>query len=346
MKTITVGTGAQQLCVSTYTMGSGFFGTRCPEDEAYRILDYYYEKGGRSLDTARYYGVFDTGKPQSELILGKWLAKTGVRKEVVLSSKGGHPGVDTTRIGNPNGYVKRGSRLTREELTKDIEASLESLRTDQIDIYWLHRDEPDVPVDEIMTVLNQFVQKGYTKLLGASNWRTDRIEEANRYALAHGMRPFAASQLQWSLALNTERTCFDDTSTYLNAGDPDYSWYQKQNMPIFAFSSQAGGLFSRALADQADPKKGLAGLRNIRASLLTEPENLARIERARMLCAQTGLSAAEVCTSYLLSKELPVTVLLGCRTMEQLKDSFSTHIDHTFDPATVRWLETGLRPTE
>jgi len=61
------------------------------------------------------------------------------------------------------------------------------------------------------------------------------------------------------------------------------------------------------------------------------------------VCAETGLSPAEVCTSYLLSKDVPVTVLLGSRTMEQVLDSFNKHIGYTFDDATVKYLETGVR---
>ena len=120
MKTIKVSGKDISLDVSTYTMGTGFFGARSSEEEAYKILDYYYEHGGRSIDTARYYGVFDTGKPQSEPIVGKWLNKTGVRKEIVLSTKGGHPGVDTTRIANPDGYVKKFSVQQDSIVISDI----------------------------------------------------------------------------------------------------------------------------------------------------------------------------------------------------------------------------------
>ena len=342
MKTIPLTNGRDTLAISTYVMGTGFFNTRCSIPESLEILDYYYAHGGRCIDTARYYGMFDTGKSQSELVVGRWLRETGLRREIVLCTKGGHPNVDTTRLGNPNGYVKTHSRLTRTELYSDMEQTLEALGVDSVDVYWLHRDEPDVPVEEIMPVLNEFVQKGYTKMLGASNWSVQRISDANAFAKANGMEPFSASQLQWSLALNTDKTLFDDTSTYLNRGDPDYFWYRQRNMPVFAFSSQAGGLFSRALSK--DPGKGLQNLRKIRASFLEEPENYRRIQRVGQLSQETGLSPAEICTSYLLSIDFPVVAMLGCRSMEQLRDSLGAHIGYTFDQQTVAWLETGVRP--
>ena len=344
MKTKILTNGRESIEISNYIMGSGFFNTRCSAEESMQILDYYYEHGGRCIDTARYYGRFDTGESQAELIVGKWLKDTGLRKEIVLVTKGGHPHVDTTRLANPNGYVKKHTRFTRQEFYRDMEESLEALQVDNVDVYFLHRDEPDVPVEEIMPVLNEFVQKGYTKFLGASCWSVERIEAANRFALENGMEPFSTSQLQWSLAINNDITLFDDTSTYLNNGDPDYHWYKDRNMLVFAFSSQAGGLFSRALADPSDPEKGLKNLRRIRASLLDEPENIERIKRVGELSRKTGLTPAEICTSYLLSLDFPVVPMLGCRSMVQLRDSLSSHIDYTFDAATVKWLETGILP--
>lgn len=341
MKTVRLSAGqGDKLDVSTYVMGTGFFNTRVSIPESVRILDYYYEKGGKCLDTARYYGMFDTGESRSEKVLGMWLKDTKVRDQLVISTKGGHPHVDTTRMGNPDGYTKRFSRLTRDELYKDLNGSLEDLGIDMIDIYWLHRDEPDVPVEEIMPILDEFVKKKQVRFIGASNWTTDRIDTANKFAAENGMTPFSSSQLLWSLAVSTPESIFDDSITYLNAGSDDYNWYKRNGLMVFAFSSQAGGLFSRALADPKDPQKGIQGLREIRAPLLKVPENINRIKRVGELCKRTGLSPAEVCTSYLLSKDLAVVAMLGCRTLEQLKDSLG-HVDYVFDDETVRWLESG-----
>lgn len=332
--------GHESIDISTYVMGTGFFNARNTIPESIRIMDYYFEKGGRCFDTARYYGIMDTGESRSEKVVGMWLHDTKVRDRLIISTKGGHPHVDTARIANTAGYKKKASRLTRAELYSDLEGSLEALGIDQIDIYWLHKDEPDVPVEDIMPVLDEFVKKKYVRFIGASNWTVGRIAKANRFALENGMTMFSASQLLWSLALNTPETFFDDTGTYINAGDADYSWYKERNMLVFAYSAQAGGLFSRALSDPNDPVRGIGALRDIRRSMLDEPENIRRIERVGKLCKKTGLTPAQVCISYILSRDYPVVAMLGSRTMEQLRDSLG-NIDYRFDEATVRWLETG-----
>ena len=340
MKTINLSNQHDSMDISRYVMGAGFFDTRISLPESVRIMDYYYEKGGRCFDTGRYYGMFDTGESRSEKVLGMWLRDTKIRNQLVISTKGGHPHVDTTKIGNPRGYKKKRSRFTREELYKDIEGSLEDLGVDMIDIYFLHRDEPDVPVEDIMPVLNEFVRSGAVRFIGASNWATERIAAANKFSVENGMATFSAGQLLWSLALNTPENVFDETAAYLNSDSKDYNWYKEEDMPIFAYSSQAGGLFSRALADPDDPEKGIKGLRDIRVSLLDEPENLRRIQRVGELCKKTGLTPAEVCTSYILSKDVRAAAMLGCRTLAQLKESLG-HIDFELDEDTVKWLEGG-----
>jgi aryl-alcohol dehydrogenase-like predicted oxidoreductase len=127
----------------------------------------------------------------SERTIGAWLRSRGVRKGVILATKGAHPDLDAMQV----------DRMSPEEIGSDLAESLDALQTDVVDIYWLHRDAPGVPVEEIVDALNVHVRAGRIRALGASNWRPDRIEAANAYARTHDLTGFSASQIAHSLAV-------------------------------------------------------------------------------------------------------------------------------------------------
>jgi predicted dehydrogenase len=134
------------------------------------ILDDYFERGGNTIDTAYIYGGGN-----SEKILGQWIKNRGIRDEIVILDKGGH---------TPYCYP--------EAVKKEIETSLERMQTDYTDIYMLHRDNVEVPVEEFIDMFNEFIDQGKVKVFGGSNWSYQRIEEANTYADKNGKQGFSA----------------------------------------------------------------------------------------------------------------------------------------------------------
>ena len=127
--------------ISVIGMGTAEFGGRHPEGLARDLLDAYVSIGGNLVDTARVYGDFATPRNgESEKIVGRWMEARGNRRDIFLSTKGGHPPLDDMHR----------SRLSPEEIRGDMAASLEDLRTDYVDIYWLHRDDPSRPIGQIM----------------------------------------------------------------------------------------------------------------------------------------------------------------------------------------------------
>ena len=151
--------------VSRISLGCDHYGETIDEAIAIKQLDMYLERGGNLLDTARVYGQkIDEGPSTSELLLGKYL-KTIDRGKVIIATKGGHP-----HIGHMDS-----PRLDRTSLTNDITASIEQLGTPP-DIFFLHRDWRDIPAGELIEILNTFIEKGYTRSIGASNWSVERIK--------------------------------------------------------------------------------------------------------------------------------------------------------------------------
>ena len=182
----TVKIGKSGLQVTRVCVGTGRFGSAISEEESFRILDRYRELGGRAIDTAHIYAAWlPDGWGKSEITVGRWLQRTGVRGDMVIGTKGGHPNLETWEV----------SRLTPKEIKQDLHESLDRLGLDAIDIYWLHRDDPAVPVPEILDALSEFTSNGLIRNYGASNWAVPRLKEAAEYAAGRGLSGFCPYSL-------------------------------------------------------------------------------------------------------------------------------------------------------
>lgn len=180
-------------------------------------------------------------------------------------------------------------------LRRDLAESLAHLNTDHVELYFLHRDDPRRPVGEILESLNEWVESGAVRALGASNWRASRIEEANRYAASHGLQGFTVSQIQWSLARTSPDKLGDPTLVCMTPAE--YAWYREQRFPVMAYTSQAGGYFSKALSG--------APLSPGDQARYGCEENSRRMERVKTICARRGVTPAAVCLAAITGKSAP-----------------------------------------
>ena len=222
-----------------------------------------------------------------------------MRNKVVISSKCAHP---------PLGDMDH-SRLSREEIQSDIEKSLKALKTDYIDLLWLHRDDKRLPVGPIVESLNEQVKKGNIRYFGASNWSCERIAEANKYAKEHGLMEMSASQIQWSYAVTAKN--YDETLVIMN--DHEYEFYAQTQMPVFAFSAQAKGFFEKYDKGQLSAKAKERFLCN---------ENIQRYAEIKRIADNTGFSISSVSLSYLTQNTAFSSFpIINCSKIEQLMDS-------------------------
>jgi len=314
-----------ELPVSKIVLGSTYFGTTISEEHALTMLDRFVEHGGTTIDTARVYGQTTPGGPSaSEQVIGLWMQKNGMRDKVVLATKGVAP--------EPSGK----SRFSYKNLMLDIERSQDELRTDHFDFWFCHRDDVRIPVDEIMDMFAPLVDARIIRNLGASNWTVDRIEAANRYAEKRNLPRFVTSEIQWSLATSTPESWGDPSLVCMN--DTQLGWYRKQGMPIFAYSSQAKGLFSKAI------ELGFDGLNEkSRQRFLTE-ENARRVERVKKLSEEMKVSAAAIAVGYITSERPASVAIVGCSSVDQLDDSLSAS-DLMLSPDQVAYLVGGENAT-
>lgn len=314
--------------MSSLCLGTADMGTRIPLDTAFAMLNAFGEAGGTFLDTARVYAEWvPGGRHVSEKTLGRWLAETGNRDRVVIATKGGHPPLDAMHI----------SRLSSADITEDVNGSLADLVTDRLDLFYLHRDGPAIPVEEIMEALWQQVDAGKVRYLGCSNWTLPRIKAAQEYAVQRGRTGFVANQMLWSAAVpNT--TVFPGPAPMVAMDDTIAAWHAETQMAAVPYSSQANGFFQKVAAGGAE------GLRPGPKAMYSSGENNGRVERARTLAAETGLSLTQITLGYLRAQPFPVVPIVGPASLEQLADTL-TAADVSLTREQAAFLENGSPPS-
>ena len=176
------------LELSRLGLGCVKAGVKWAGQEAFDLFDAFLDMGGNVYDTARVYSDWiPSERGRSERVLGQWLAHSGKRHDIVLVSKGGHP--DMT---GPDPDMHK-SRVSERCLKYDLEESLRVLGTDYIDIYFYHRDKEEVPVSELIDIMEDFKKQGKIRYYACSNWTTTRMKEADAYAVSKGYRGFVAN---------------------------------------------------------------------------------------------------------------------------------------------------------
>ncbi|MFS8048551.1 aldo/keto reductase [Rhizobium sp. BR 314] len=290
---------------SLVTLGFEFF----PNFAAASLtLDAFYEAGGNAFDTAYVYGG---GKTES--IFGDWHTSRNVpREEIVLIGKGAH---------SPLCYP--------DVIAKQLDQSLNRLKTDYVDIYFMHRDNTDVPVGEFVDAMDAEVKAGRIRgIFGGSNWTRARFDEAIAYAEKNGKTAPAALSNNFSLAEMLDPIW----AGCVAASDDEWkAWLNAKQIPNFAWSSQGRGFFTdRAGRDKRDDEELVR--------VWYSDRNFGRRDRAIELAQKLGRSPIHIALAYVVAQPFPVVPLIGPRTVAELEDSLSA-LDIKLTPEQVKWLE-------
>jgi aryl-alcohol dehydrogenase-like predicted oxidoreductase len=305
---------ASVLCLGTAEFGSGIEDSISTE-----IVDRYVAAGGNMLDTAEIYAAWlEGGSHKSEEFLGRWLRGRGTRENLIISTKGAHPRLNS--MDTP--------RMSKREVESDLDSSLKRLGLDHVDIYWLHRDSPSTPVEEILGMLQDFRQSGKIRYSGFSNWTADRAEAARLAAETLRIPGFIGSQNQWSLA-QADGSKGDPTWAYVDVELLD--WHKRHGAAAFPYTSQANGYFRRLERGTIDQASQLV------KDLFHHPLNERRYERIKALEKQTGLDQGAISLGYLLSQPFPVFPIIGPRKLSDLEESLKV-ADTILTPQQVEFL--------
>jgi aryl-alcohol dehydrogenase-like predicted oxidoreductase len=302
-----------------------FFGTANPplstdEPSAPDLLDKIADCGINAFDCARSYG-------RAENALGKWMESRRCRDRVTVLTKCGDI---------RDGVVLVNRQVIREQLQQ----SLEALRTAQVDIYLLHRDDPGTPVGEFIDTLNEFQEKGQIRIFGVSNWTRQRIEAANRYASDHGLSGFTVSSPNYGLGLQLEDPFGGGCVTLAGPEHADArDWYRENQMPVIAYSSLGRGFFSgRFKAFDYDAARRVLDIYAQKGFLYEE--NMRRLQRAETLAEKHGGSVSEIAMRYFFCTQMNVFAIVNTASSERMRMNIRAAAS-PLPPEEVRYLETG-----
>lgn len=320
MKTVNI--PQTDLNVSQICLGTADAGTpSLPRKAAFELLDAFVASGGNFIDTAHVYSDWIPGtKSTSEKLIGEWLTTTGLRSQIIIATKGGHPQLTTMHL----------SRLSEADLKQDVDESLEYLQTDTIDLYWLHRDDPTLPIAGIIDALNRLVEAGKIRYFGCSNWTPARIGAALDYSQSTGKQSFVANQPMWSLAApNWERTP-DKTLAFMD--EATLAFHKRTRMAAIPYSSQARGFFSKMA------ESGCAGVSAGDLALFDNDINRERLTRAQVLARQHEVEPSAVVLAYLLCQPFTTIPVIGPKRLDQLHSSLSA-AELMLTPEEIAYLE-------
>jgi len=305
--------------VARLVLGSMFVGT-LERERCFALLDDVFALGGNTFDTAHVYAGGN-----SERLLGEWMESRGNREQVVILTKGCHHNADRRRV-------------TPFDLASDLFDSLARLRTHYVDIYVLHRDDPTVPVGPIVEALNEHHAAGRIRAFGGSNWSHQRIAEANAYAEAHGLVPFTVSSPNYGLADQIEDPWGGGCVTLSGPANAEArAWYARNQMPVFAYSSLARGLFSGRITRENFPEMR-ATLDNACLKAYCHEPNFQRLDRAFILAREKGLTVPQIALAFILQSPLNVFPLVGAVSKKEFEENIAA-LYVTLTPEERAWLD-------
>ncbi|MER5551282.1 aldo/keto reductase [Streptomyces sp. NPDC002793] len=193
--------GSSSLKVFPLALGGNVFGWTADEEQTFAVLDAYVAAGGNFIDTADSYSAWAPGNEggESETLIGRWLAARSRRDDVVIATKvGAHPAY---------------KGLSPTTVKQAAEASLRRLGTDHIDLYYTHFDDESVPVEEIITALDQLVKAGTVREIAASNISPERLQASLDFSEREGLARYVALQPHYNLvSRDTYEGALQDTA--------------------------------------------------------------------------------------------------------------------------------------
>ena len=261
---------------------------------AFTMFDHFYGAGGRIFDTAY---IYNNGK--GDKYLGDWINSRNLEKDVIVIGKGAHT-----------------PQCEPQFIRPQILESLERLNIETLDIFCLHRDNPDIPVSEFMDALDEVKSEGLINLVGASNWELGRFSEARDYAKSNNKQPFTALSNNFSLAEMVDPVwpgCVGVNNEYIK-------YLIENQIMLFPWSSQARGFFIK--------KKEITSNEHFSNPSLEEEirvwhnkKNLERRAKCFEIAEQKNLQPIQVALAYVVQKSSLIFPLIGPRTIFETNSS-------------------------
>ncbi len=287
--------GTTHLEVAPLMLGGNVFGWTIDAETSFRVLDAFVDRGFNFIDTADVYSRWKPGNHggESETILGQWFARSGKRDKVVLA----------TKVGMDMGDGRKG--LARKYIIEAAEASLQRLQTDHIDLYQSHQDDQSVPLEETLEACRALIEQGKVTLIGASNYKGDRLREADKIARMHSLPCYQTLQ-------------------------PEYNLYERQNfekdlqpvaeelhLGVIPYFSLASGFLTGKYKTKADAE---GKNRGSRVEKYFDDRGMKILKALDEVADETGAKQATVALAWLLAQPTILAPIASATSTDQLED--------------------------
>lgn len=283
--------GQSGLSIRSFVLGGNVFGMTAGRDASLAVLDRFVEHGGGMIDTADVYSAWVPGHKggESESMMGAWLKQSGARDQVLIA----------TKVGMMPGGLKP------DRIREAAQGSLDRLGTDVIDLYFAHKDDPDVPLDEVLGAFAELVDAGTVRAIGASNYSAERLAEALRVADDKGLPRYTAMQPELNLLDRDQyegalqRLCIDE------------------GVGVVTYFSLASGYLSGKYRSADDLGKSPRGAR-VKSYLDGKgPAVLAVMDR---IAAETGATLSQIALAWVAAQPGVTAPIASATTVEQLDE--------------------------
>ena len=298
MQKITLGTS--EIEVSRLCLGTMYFGTKVSKQVAFDLLDYYYDQGGNFVDTANNYAWWIGGSTgdESELLIGEWITRKGLRDKIVLCSKVGSRPKDLK-----NGDETR-EGLKKETILRAVEDSLKRLKTDYLDLCYVHADLENYPLEERLEALELLQKEGKILSKGCSNITATRLTKSLDLNQELEFNPIQAVQQKYSYLLPNQ----------VNKGEVlkflDEEMIQiarEQHLSLLIYSVLLSGAYEK-------------GFDHLPEQYLTKM-NAQKINKLEKLSCEIGRSKSELVLHYLLRHSPQIIPIISASNLNQLQQN-------------------------
>jgi aryl-alcohol dehydrogenase-like predicted oxidoreductase len=310
------GLRVSEAALGTMTFGDDW-GWGAAKDEARKVYDAFREAGGNFIDTAN---VYTNGT--SESFLGEFMQ--GHRQSVVMATKytNAAPSTDPNAAGNH-----------RKSMRQAVEQSLKRLRTDYIDLYWVHIWDQITPVDEVMRGLDDLVREGKVLYVGISDAPAWWIAQANMLAQMRGWSHFIGLQIEYNLIERTVERELIPMAKALNLGVT--AWAPLSNGVL------TGKYHGRGSSEQMGEPGRMSS--DMLQEFMPEQQRTDRIVASvKTVSDEIGRSMAQVALAWLRYRPVPVIPIIGARKLSQLQDNLAS-LDLTLSADQLQTLDEASR---
>jgi aryl-alcohol dehydrogenase-like predicted oxidoreductase len=304
--------GKSDLEIVPLVLGGNVFGWTIDETKSFEILDAFVDRGFNCIDTADIYAKWVPGNQggESEAIIGKWAARSGNRNKVVLA----------TKVGMEMPPDKKG--LSKKYILEAVEQSLKRLQTDHIDLYQSHQDDESTPIEETLEAYAKLIEQGKVRVIGASNFKAERLSESIELAEKSGLPVYRTLQPDYNMV---DRKDYEENLAPVAA---------KYGLGVIPYFSLAAGFLTGKYQSVDDTK---AGGRGGMVAKYFDERGLRILKALRDVANDKSAEQASVALAWLLAQPTITAPIASATSVKQLEALFAA-VDLKLTDAQVKEL--------